>query len=73
GTGKQVKDGAQATQNTEVPLLSSSISSAYAAEYLNFDNIPPVDTQVVSMLDINVQHEVPRTSPLLSILVSVIP
>ncbi|GJW32864.1 hypothetical protein Tco_0052896 [Tanacetum coccineum] len=29
--------------------------------------------EVVSMLDINVQHEVPRTSPLLTILVSVIP
>ncbi|GJS51884.1 hypothetical protein Tco_0625246, partial [Tanacetum coccineum] len=29
--------------------------------------------QVVSMLDINVQHEVPRTSPLLTILISVIP
>ncbi|GKB66379.1 hypothetical protein Tco_0927791 [Tanacetum coccineum] len=34
----------------------------YAAKYLNFDNIPPVDTEVVSMLDINVQHEVPPTT-----------
>ncbi|GJV35915.1 hypothetical protein Tco_1408392 [Tanacetum coccineum] len=33
----------------------------------------PKTEEVVSMLDINVQHEVPRTSPLLTILVSVIP
>ncbi|GKC18874.1 hypothetical protein Tco_1021024 [Tanacetum coccineum] len=55
--GNQVKDDAQATQKTEVPIPSSSISSDYAAKYLNFDNIPPVDVKVVSMLDINVQHE----------------
>ncbi|GJT29482.1 hypothetical protein Tco_0909757 [Tanacetum coccineum] len=69
----QVKDNTQATQKTEVPLPSSSISSDYAAKFLNFDNIPSADTKVVSMLDIKVQHEVPRTSPLLSIPVSVIP
>nr|GFB69720.1 hypothetical protein [Tanacetum cinerariifolium] len=71
--GNQVKDDVQATQKTKVPLQSFSISSYYATKYLNFDNIPPVDTEVVSMLDINVQHEVLRTSPLLTILVSVIP
>ncbi|GKC42107.1 hypothetical protein Tco_1059829 [Tanacetum coccineum] len=58
GACNQVKDDAQATQKTEGPIPSSSISSDYAAKYLNFDNIPPVDTKVVSMLDINVQHEV---------------
>nr|GEZ98478.1 hypothetical protein [Tanacetum cinerariifolium] len=63
----------EGTQKTEVLLLSSSISSDYAAKYLNFDNTSPVDTKVVFMLDVNVQHEVPRTSPLLSILVFVIP
>ncbi|GKF54537.1 hypothetical protein Tco_0161447, partial [Tanacetum coccineum] len=68
----QVKDDAQETQKTEGPIPSSSISSDYAAKYLNFDNIPSVDTEVVSMLDINVQHEVPRTSPLHTILVYVI-
>nr|GEV85052.1 retrovirus-related Pol polyprotein from transposon TNT 1-94 [Tanacetum cinerariifolium] len=52
------------------PIPSSSFSSDNAAKYLNFDNIPLVDTEVVSMLDINVQHEVPRTSPLLTIPVS---
>ncbi|GJS97029.1 hypothetical protein Tco_0803997 [Tanacetum coccineum] len=57
----------------EVPLHSSSISSDYVVKYLNFDDIPSVDTEVVSMLDINVQYEVPQTSPLLTIPVSVIP
>ncbi|GKA14540.1 hypothetical protein Tco_0694186 [Tanacetum coccineum] len=44
--GDQVKDvdqatvtTAPATQKTEVPLLSSSISSDYAAKFFNFDNI----------------------------------
>ncbi|GKB88451.1 hypothetical protein Tco_0960723, partial [Tanacetum coccineum] len=73
GAGNQVKDDAQATHKTEGPILSSSISSDYDAKYLNFDNIPPVDVEVVSMLDINVQHEVPRTSPLLTIPVFIIP
>ncbi|GJY42034.1 hypothetical protein Tco_0429304 [Tanacetum coccineum] len=62
----------QATHKTEVPIPSSSISSDYAAKCLNFDNIPLVDTKVVSMLDVNVQHEAPYTSPFLTILVSVI-
>ncbi|GJX54820.1 hypothetical protein Tco_0283189 [Tanacetum coccineum] len=73
GAGNQVKDVAQATQKTEGPIPSSSISSDYASKYLNFDNIHPLDTEVVSMLDINIQHEVLRTSPLLTIPVSVIP
>ncbi|GJV55846.1 hypothetical protein Tco_1456851 [Tanacetum coccineum] len=72
GVGNQVNDDDQATQKTEGPILSSSISSDYAAKYLNFDNIPIVDTKVVSMLGINVQHEFPRTSPLLTIPMSVI-
>nr|GEX19862.1 retrovirus-related Pol polyprotein from transposon TNT 1-94 [Tanacetum cinerariifolium] len=39
------------------------------------DNIPPVDTEIVSPLDVHVHHEVPRihTSTLLAIPVSVIP
>ncbi|GJW71530.1 hypothetical protein Tco_0128447 [Tanacetum coccineum] len=47
---------------SEGPILSSYISSDYDAKYLNFDNIPSVDTKVVLMLDINVQHEVPPTT-----------
>nr|GEW58701.1 hypothetical protein [Tanacetum cinerariifolium] len=68
--GNQVKDDAQATQKIGGPILSSSISSDYAAKYLNFDNIPVVDINFFSMLDINVQHEVPHTSPFLTIIVS---
>ncbi|GJT64480.1 hypothetical protein Tco_1015960 [Tanacetum coccineum] len=70
--GNQVKDDAQATQKTNAPIPSSSISSDYAAKFLNFDNIPPTDTEVISMMDINVQHELPCTSSLLTIHVSVI-
>ncbi|GKD52723.1 hypothetical protein Tco_1281699 [Tanacetum coccineum] len=73
GANNQVKDDAQATKKTKVPIPSSSISSDYAAKYLNLDNIPPVDTEVVSMLEINFQHEAPRTLPLLTISVSIIP
>nr|GEX00297.1 hypothetical protein [Tanacetum cinerariifolium] len=56
-TGNQVKDDAQATQKTKGPIPSSFISSDYADKYRNFDNIHPIDTKVVTMLDINVQHE----------------
>ncbi|GJZ55217.1 hypothetical protein Tco_0610410 [Tanacetum coccineum] len=73
GEGNQVKDDAQATHKTEGLIPSSYISSDYAAKYLNFDNIPLVYIEVVSILDINVQYEVLRTSPLLTIPVSVIP
>ncbi|GKD45807.1 hypothetical protein Tco_1270452, partial [Tanacetum coccineum] len=61
--------------NTEVPSFSSShsISSNYTSSFLNLENLHSTETEVVSMLDINVQHEVPRTSPLLTIPVSVIP
>ncbi|GJR56416.1 hypothetical protein Tco_1406937 [Tanacetum coccineum] len=80
--GDQVKDDAQATvtaslatQKTKVPLQSSSISSEYATKFLNFDNIPSGDTEIISMMDIKVQHEDPniQTSPLLTVPVTVIP
>ncbi|GKB44514.1 hypothetical protein Tco_0889456 [Tanacetum coccineum] len=80
-TGDQVKDDAQetvtaafATQKTEVPLQSSSISSDYATKFLNFDNIPSGETEMISMIDIKVQHEDPsiQTSPLLTVPVTVI-
>ncbi|GJZ50362.1 hypothetical protein Tco_0604552 [Tanacetum coccineum] len=61
GAGNQVKDDAQATQKTDASIPTSSISSNYAAKFLNFDNIPPTNTEVISMIDINVQHEVPQT------------
>ncbi|GJW94375.1 hypothetical protein Tco_0174047 [Tanacetum coccineum] len=80
--GDQVKDDAQeivttafATQKTEVPLQSSFISSDYATKFLNFDNIPSGETEMISMIDIKVQHEDPsiQTSPLLTVPITVIP
>ncbi|GJT41881.1 hypothetical protein Tco_0941746 [Tanacetum coccineum] len=64
--GDQLNDDAQAigtadlaTQKTKVPLQSSSISSDYAVKFLNFDNIPSANTEIISMMDIKVQHEDP--------------
>ncbi|GJU74161.1 hypothetical protein Tco_1265566 [Tanacetum coccineum] len=60
---------------TEVPLFSSIyfVSSNYTSAFLNLENLKSTKMEVVSMLDINVQHEVPCTSPLLTIPISVIP
>ncbi|GJZ46067.1 hypothetical protein Tco_0593663 [Tanacetum coccineum] len=80
--GDHVKDDAQetvttapTTQKTEFPLPSSSISSDYAAKFLNFDNIPSAETKIISMIEINVQHEdqSTHTSQLLNVPISVIP
>ncbi|GJW28736.1 hypothetical protein Tco_0045611 [Tanacetum coccineum] len=64
--GDQLNDDAQAigtadlaTQKTKVPLQSSSISFDYATKFLNFYNIPSADTEIISMMDIKVQHEDP--------------
>ncbi|GKD27984.1 hypothetical protein Tco_1234198 [Tanacetum coccineum] len=51
---------------------SHSISSNYTNAFFNLENLQSTKMEVVSMLDINVQHEVPRTSQLHSIPVSVI-
>nr|GEU84964.1 ribonuclease H-like domain-containing protein [Tanacetum cinerariifolium] len=58
-TGDQVNDvsraavtTALATQKTKVPLSSSSFSSDYATKFLNIDNIPSVDIEIISMMDI---------------------
>ncbi|GJT16417.1 hypothetical protein Tco_0875123 [Tanacetum coccineum] len=48
---------AEHKNKTEVPLPSSSISSDNATKFLNFDNIPSADTEIISMMDIKVQHE----------------
>ncbi|GJS56598.1 hypothetical protein Tco_0629960 [Tanacetum coccineum] len=59
----------------EVPPLSSSqsVSSTYTNAFLNLKNLHSTKMEVVPMMDINVQHEVPCTSQLLTIRVSVIP
>ncbi|GKF86604.1 hypothetical protein Tco_0254431 [Tanacetum coccineum] len=60
---------------TEVPLFSSIyfVSSNYTSAFLNHENLQSTKTEVVFMLDINVQHEAPRTLPLLIIPDSIIP
>nr|GEW86151.1 hypothetical protein [Tanacetum cinerariifolium] len=50
----QVKDDAYVTitKKTEVPLQSSFVSPDFAAQFLNLDNIPPADIEVVSMMNV---------------------
>nr|GEX02041.1 hypothetical protein [Tanacetum cinerariifolium] len=57
---------------TEVPPFSSShsVSSTYTNAFLNLENFHSTKLEAVSMLDVNVQHKVSRTSPLLTIHVS---
>ncbi|GJR37697.1 hypothetical protein Tco_1213381 [Tanacetum coccineum] len=72
----QVKDDEHVTLTTvhdilktKVPLQSSSISSDFATQFLNLDNVPPVDTKINSMMNIDVHHEEPsnQTPSLLTI------
>ncbi|GJW61071.1 hypothetical protein Tco_0110406 [Tanacetum coccineum] len=81
-TYNQVKDDAHVTlsvvhdtQKTEVPLQSSFVSSDFATQFLNLDNIPPADNEIISMMNVNVRHEEPsnQTPSLLTIPVTVIP
>ncbi|GJV47007.1 hypothetical protein Tco_1437219 [Tanacetum coccineum] len=78
-TQEQVVEDAQViistvTKKTKVPVTSSSCSTNFASEFLNFLDIPHVNVETVSPLDVHVHHEVPRTQAptLLTILVSVI-
>nr|GEU75928.1 hypothetical protein [Tanacetum cinerariifolium] len=59
----------------KVPSFSSIyyVSSNYTNAFLNLENLQSTEMEVDSMLNINVQHEVPRTSPLLTIPIYVIP
>ncbi|GJV52058.1 hypothetical protein Tco_1447799 [Tanacetum coccineum] len=63
------------TQKTEGPMQSLSVSSDFANKFLNLDNVPPTDTEVISMMNVKVYHEEPRTQtpPLLNIPITVIP
>ncbi|GJV97506.1 hypothetical protein Tco_1549083 [Tanacetum coccineum] len=79
-TQEQVVEDAHVTistvpKKTEVPVTSSSRSSDLASKFLNFSDIPQTDAEIVSLLDVHVHHEVPRTQAptLLTIPVSVIP
>ncbi|GKE65896.1 hypothetical protein Tco_1520057, partial [Tanacetum coccineum] len=61
-------------QKTEVPVTSSSQSSDLASKFLNFSDIPHIDVEIVSLIDVHVHHKVPsnQTPTLLTILVSFI-
>ncbi|GJS18188.1 hypothetical protein Tco_0412660 [Tanacetum coccineum] len=81
-TYEQVKDDEHVilttvhdTQNTEVLLQSSSISSDFANHFINLDNALPFDNEVMSMMNVKVCHEEPstQTPSLLIIHVTVIP
>ncbi|GJU75968.1 hypothetical protein Tco_1273038 [Tanacetum coccineum] len=65
-TYEQVKDDEHVilttvhdTQKTEVTLQSSYISSDFANQFLNLDNVPPTDNEVVSIMNVKVRHEEP--------------
>ncbi|GJZ97972.1 hypothetical protein Tco_0670425 [Tanacetum coccineum] len=49
------------TKKTEVPVTSSSRSSDLASKFLFFLDIPQIDSDIVSTLDVHVHHEVLRT------------
>ncbi|GJS59936.1 hypothetical protein Tco_0654720 [Tanacetum coccineum] len=61
-------------QKTEVPITTSSHSSDLATKFLNFLDIPHIDAEIVSPMDVQVHHEVPsqQTPTLLTVHVSVI-
>ncbi|GJR21098.1 hypothetical protein Tco_0969625 [Tanacetum coccineum] len=63
------------TQKTEGLMQSSLVSSDFANQFLNLDNVPPTDTEVISMINFKVRHEEPSTQipPILNIPVTVIP
>ncbi|GJU89615.1 hypothetical protein Tco_1302038 [Tanacetum coccineum] len=59
---------------TEVSVTSSSHSSDLASKFLNFSDIPHIDAEIVSSMDVHLHHEVPsnQTPTLLTVPVSVI-
>ncbi|GJY60820.1 hypothetical protein Tco_0461477 [Tanacetum coccineum] len=61
-------------QKTEVPVSSSSHSFDLEAKFLNFLDIPTIEAEIVSPIDVHVHHEVPskQTPTLLTVPVSVI-
>nr|GEX52442.1 hypothetical protein [Tanacetum cinerariifolium] len=60
---------------TECPIQSSYLSSDFANQFLNLDNVLPFDNEVVSMMNVKVLHEEPSTQALsfLTIPVTLIP
>ncbi|GKC50231.1 hypothetical protein Tco_1072976, partial [Tanacetum coccineum] len=57
------------TQKTNSSKKSSSVSSDFATQFLNLDNIPPVDTEVASLMNVKTHQEDSSTQapPLLTV------
>nr|GEY57068.1 hypothetical protein [Tanacetum cinerariifolium] len=62
------------TQKTKYPMQSSPVSFDFKNQFLNLDNTPPTDSEVISVMNVKVRHEEPstQTPPLLNIPVMVI-
>ncbi|GJT64586.1 hypothetical protein Tco_1016066, partial [Tanacetum coccineum] len=59
----KVQNEAQVTTTAapaQVASWSRSVSSNYGSIFLNLDNISSVETEIISMLDVQVQHENPN-------------
>ncbi|GKA72505.1 hypothetical protein Tco_0778721 [Tanacetum coccineum] len=74
----QVQDEAHVTTTTapaQVASSSRSISSNYGSIFLNLGNISSLETEIISMLDVQVPHENPNihSYSLFTVPVSVIP
>ncbi|GJT88603.1 hypothetical protein Tco_1070320 [Tanacetum coccineum] len=65
-SGQATTTAALATQNatTYVPTSSSShsILTNYGSIFLNLENLQAAETRIISMLDVKVQHEVPKAT-----------
>ncbi|GKE26087.1 hypothetical protein Tco_1441471, partial [Tanacetum coccineum] len=61
-------------EGTQQTTYEHFISSDFASQFLNLDNVLPTDIEVVSMFNVNVRHEEPstQTPPLLNIPITVI-
>nr|GEY49785.1 hypothetical protein [Tanacetum cinerariifolium] len=65
---EQVEDDAHVTLNvahviekTKGPMQSFFVASDFASQFLNLDNVPPVDNEVISMMNVKVRHKEPST------------
>nr|GEZ18206.1 hypothetical protein [Tanacetum cinerariifolium] len=69
------KEANQEKEKTDAPPSSScqSVSSSYGSIFLNLDNISSVETEIISMLDVQVQHEnpIPKSKTLFAIYLKV--
>nr|GFA63054.1 hypothetical protein [Tanacetum cinerariifolium] len=50
---------AHVTQKTKVTLQISYVPSNFATQFLNLDNVPLADNEIISMMNVDVHHEEP--------------